>query len=57
VKNKWIQRKFKNVGDNIVNLIQCRDDRIRFDDDTAKIKCTNANDEYADHMEEFNVSF
>ncbi|ORX60891.1 hypothetical protein BCR36DRAFT_340864 [Piromyces finnis] len=54
VKNKWIQRKFKNVDDNIANLIQCRDDRIRFDDESAKTKCVNSNNEYSDYMDEFN---
>jgi len=53
VKNKWIKRKFGDV-DDITDLIQCRDDKIRFDDNSAKKKCVNANDEYADNMTNFN---
>ncbi|ORX66977.1 hypothetical protein BCR32DRAFT_238148 [Anaeromyces robustus] len=54
IKNKWIKRKFGDVDGDITNLIQCKEDNIRFDDYTAKIKCINTNNEYVDNMKDFN---
>ncbi|OUM65418.1 hypothetical protein PIROE2DRAFT_60066 [Piromyces sp. E2] len=54
VKNKWVERKFGKVNGDVTNLIQCRDDGIRFDDNTAKTKCTNSNEKDPNKMDEFN---
>jgi len=54
IKNKWIKRKFGDENEDIKTLYQCKNDGIRFNDNSAKKKCVNANDEYADYMEPFN---
>ncbi|ORX80823.1 hypothetical protein BCR32DRAFT_220708 [Anaeromyces robustus] len=55
VKSKWIKRKFgNNNNEDIKTLYQCKDDSIRFDDESAKNKCVNAEKSYADYMEPFN---
>ncbi|KAG4107095.1 hypothetical protein H8356DRAFT_1392576 [Neocallimastix lanati (nom. inval.)] len=53
IKNKWIERKFGDDSNNIKTLYQCKEAYMRLDDGSAKEKCTNANDEYADYMEPF----
>jgi len=54
VKSKWIERFFGPIeGEELTTLYQCKVDEIRFDDETAKSKCVNANDDHVDDMEEF----
>jgi len=56
VKNNWIKRKFRENDKEIKTLYQCKEDDIRFDDESAKKKCHNADDDnFADYMEPFNV--
>jgi hypothetical protein len=56
VKNKWIERNFGPYeGKDLKTLYQCKVDEIRFDDGSAKTKCVNANDDFADYMEPFHT--
>jgi len=56
IKSDWIKRKFGDNGEEIKTLYECNDDVIRFDDGSAKTKCVNKNDDYADYMEPFHVN-
>jgi len=56
VKNNWIKRKFGENVEEIKTLFQCKEDLIRFDDESAKKRCHNADDKnLADYMEPFNT--
>jgi len=55
IKSNWIKRKFGDNGEEIKTLYECNGDVIRFDDESAKTKCVNKNDDYLDYMEPFNT--
>lgn len=57
IDNEWIKRKFSNV-DEIKTLYKCDEGHyIKFDNETAKTKCLNANYNYINYTEPFNVFY
>jgi len=55
IGDDWIKRNINNTSEPIKTLYQCKDDFIRFEDGSAKKKCTNSNKNYTDYMEPFNT--